>query len=556
MPYSAKKTGKNEITVMKKDSGEVVGHTTPAKYNAYMAALHIHDQPEHKCDGGCVGYAKGGWVPSADAKDLADIAESSFPLAADPEAMQAGLKSNIPQGGSLLDHIGVHLPSIQKTSGEGEYGVGPAAVLQGALRELTNPDTSYTPVAPMATGKVKRMSEGGIAGAPEKNDPSDIPEEIKEYVKESHKADRESRPDENWRIKPAEKPSSVAPYKRDEEETASEDHGEGPSTSGIPHFDEGSPGMVGDDPNAILQELAPQGSGTIAPSPDMPVQPPDQPPIQATTQPPAAPVAPVARTTSPASPVTDQTFMDRANKMLGLGPDQQAAFMNLLGNNTQKGQIGAGIAGIGDAIASGGTLGKVNPGALNRSEDLIQNKTKEGIEGMQTIRGNQEKAFDVAQKLEAQDPKSPLSQYAQKAYGDVGKKLGLDLSHASASLIADVAGKGVEELNTEYQGQLKQMGLQLQKEQVEATKANQEAERRQAALTAQQTANKTLADQGLLKKAANQITPSGRASQKELEREAGLGAGGPVKVDSQAQYDALPPGTHYVDSYGTEKVKK
>lgn len=42
MPYSSKKTGKNQVTVYKKDSGEVVGHTTPDKYNAYMAALHIH----------------------------------------------------------------------------------------------------------------------------------------------------------------------------------------------------------------------------------------------------------------------------------------------------------------------------------------------------------------------------------------------------------------------------------------------------------------------------------------------------------------------------------
>ncbi len=42
MPYTSKKTGKDEITVEKKDSGKVVGHTTPEKYNAYMAALHIH----------------------------------------------------------------------------------------------------------------------------------------------------------------------------------------------------------------------------------------------------------------------------------------------------------------------------------------------------------------------------------------------------------------------------------------------------------------------------------------------------------------------------------
>ena len=86
--------------------------------------------------------------------------------------------------------------------------------------------------------------------------------------------------------------------------------------------------------------------------------------------------------------------------------------MKLLGNKSQFGQIGAGVAGIGDAIASGGTLGKVNPGNLGKAEDIIQNKEKAGIEGMQTIRGNQEKAEKLSLKLKAQDPNSPLSKYA------------------------------------------------------------------------------------------------------------------------------------------------
>jgi hypothetical protein len=53
MPYSSKKTGKNEITVYKKDSGEVIGHTTPEKYDDYMAALHIHSG-DNAAEGGLV----------------------------------------------------------------------------------------------------------------------------------------------------------------------------------------------------------------------------------------------------------------------------------------------------------------------------------------------------------------------------------------------------------------------------------------------------------------------------------------------------------------------
>lgn len=52
MPYESRKTGKNEITVSKKGGG-VVGHTTPEKFNAYMAALHIHSG-DNAAQGGIV----------------------------------------------------------------------------------------------------------------------------------------------------------------------------------------------------------------------------------------------------------------------------------------------------------------------------------------------------------------------------------------------------------------------------------------------------------------------------------------------------------------------
>jgi hypothetical protein len=54
----------------------------------------------------------------------------------------------------------------------------------------------------------------------EEKDPSVIPEDIKEFIREAHKERNESRPDEGWRITPAAKPDAVnAPYKRDDEET-------------------------------------------------------------------------------------------------------------------------------------------------------------------------------------------------------------------------------------------------------------------------------------------------------------------------------------------------
>lgn len=43
MPYGYRKSG-DKITVFKKDTGKVVGHTTPGKLKAYLAALHIHSK--------------------------------------------------------------------------------------------------------------------------------------------------------------------------------------------------------------------------------------------------------------------------------------------------------------------------------------------------------------------------------------------------------------------------------------------------------------------------------------------------------------------------------
>lgn len=393
-------------------------------------------------------------------------------------------------------------------------------------------------------GEVGHFCDGGCASYAEggevpdqaptdtdKNDPSDLPEDVREYVEKQHKAIRESRPDENWRIKPMEKAENMAPYKREEEEEKAEED------AGIPHFDEGGQVDQVPDQNALFQEIAPPGTGTLSPSPAA------TPPMAAPIAPPPVPkvMAPPPPPLPPAPALTDQDYVNKANKMMGLNPQEQAAFMKLLGGNSQKAQIGAAVAGVGDAIASGGTLGKVNPGNLSRSEDLIQGNTKAGIEGMQTIRGNQEKALEEADKLEARDPKSPLSKWAQKAYGPVGKKIGLNLDNASASLIGDVTGKGVEALNTEFQSQMKIMGLDLQKKQVEATIGNQKAEREAQKASNVQGAAKALSDKGALKSLVDMIPgTAGHAANKVLERQAAAGNFTP-DVTAYAEKNGITP---------------
>ena len=104
MPYTHKKTGKNEVTVYKKDSGEVVGHTTPGKLNDYLAALHMHaDDAKGMAKGGVVeaprkilppmmAMADGGEVP--DLSDLPTPDENAPPVA--PPASPVAPASPIP----------------------------------------------------------------------------------------------------------------------------------------------------------------------------------------------------------------------------------------------------------------------------------------------------------------------------------------------------------------------------------------------------------------------------------------------------------------------------
>ena len=337
-------------------------------------------------------------------------------------------------------------------------------------------------------GEVEDHGEGPMVGNEENGmkDPSEIPDDIREYIDKAHKQIRESRPDENWHIKPAEKKEPVAPYKKQEDEEkgweslATNVREEGPGANEeIPGYDEGGQTP---DPNQDLSDIAKMGG--MAPGVPLPAaQPPMPAPVAApmATPPPMPapkpPMPPVSAATAP----TDEDFMARANKMLGLNPDQQAGFMKLLGDNAQKGQIGAGIAGIGDAIAAGGTLGKVNPGGMARSEDLIQGKTKEGLEGLQMIRGNQEKAYDVGEKIRGNEPFSPEIQKSLVSQFHIPPALSGAPRDVIYKMLDPIAQTQLKEAELAQANEFKKATLDFQKQQLQATEANAAAERANAA---------------------------------------------------------------------------
>lgn len=91
MPYSSKKTG-NKITVTKKDTGEVVGHTTPENYKGYMAALHMHE-PQKMAGGGFVStdenqaladFLKKDLTPGSSAQQLVQLPQTKEPDTIEP----------------------------------------------------------------------------------------------------------------------------------------------------------------------------------------------------------------------------------------------------------------------------------------------------------------------------------------------------------------------------------------------------------------------------------------------------------------------------------------
>lgn len=309
----------------------------------------------------------------------------------------------------------------------------------------------------------------------EEKDPSVIPEDIKEFIRQAHEERQDSRPDEGWRIMPGPKPEAIdAPYKQDEEDMPESDDVLDQLKSVGMNFDEG--GVIPDS-NQELQDVADAGTKPLgmpplaAPAPPMASKPMAPAPMSAPAQ--AMPAAPAAAP-------TDQAYMDRANKLLGLNPNQQAGFMKLLGNNAQKGQIGAGLAGIGDAIASGGTLGKVNPGGLHSAEELIQNKTNEGLQGMQTIRGNQEKALDVGEKLRGNDPFSPEIQKALVTQFHIPRALANAPRETIFKMLDPIAQTQLKEAELSQEAGYKNAALDLQKQQLKATVDNQKAEREHA----------------------------------------------------------------------------
>jgi|HubBroStandDraft_2_1064218.scaffolds.fasta_scaffold02334_4 hypothetical protein len=320
-------------------------------------------------------------------------------------------------------------------------------------------------------------------------------------------------------------------------------------------MDEG--GVAGDDPTKLLQEIAPPGTGTLTPSPARPPMPPPQAPPMAQTPPPApAPVqTPPPAATAQSAPVpapTDASYDKQASGILGgITPDTISQLMQSLNQSNAKGQIGAGIAGIGDAIAKG--VGRVDQNRMGETETNLKNRQEQALKAPEMMTALGKERYGLSEQLQAKDPNSPYSKVNQATYGSTLTQMGLSkaqISKMPASLISDLLSKKITledalaKINLEGTIRKGELGIQQQGVDVRKAEMGQKGEEIQDKALEEATKHPLLHPINAWK--ANQA----------LAKEGGVANQEPPTINSQAEYDALPSGTPYVDSQGNQAVKK
>jgi hypothetical protein len=189
-------------------------------------------------------------------------------------------------------------------------------------------------------------------------------------------------------------------------------------------MDEG--GVAGDDPNKILQEIAPPGTGILTPSPARaPMPPPQVPPMAQTppqapspvqTPPPAVPAQP-----APVPAPTAQNYDQQASSVLGTNPQELKAFLEKTNQPNWRQGVGLGLTGMADALSR---AGKSN----SNYEEQYGQRMQQGKENLSAIPGKVaemgKEQYGLSEQLQAKDPNSPYSKVVQNSERPTLKQLG------------------------------------------------------------------------------------------------------------------------------------
>jgi len=237
-------------------------------------------------------------------------------------------------------------------------------------------------------------------------------------------------------------------------------------------FDLGMGDLPINQPDPLNKLNIPQRTPQIAPQAVNP----------APTAPSPIPTPPVS--SSPISAPTDASYENKASNILGgITPEKINELMQTLNQGGKRAQLGAGLAGIGDAIAS---VGGQNPGHMKNSEEMIQQNKEMGMKLPGEMAAIGKEKYGLSQELQAKDPNSPYSKVVQNSERPTLKKLGwtdAQISSVPATAIQDASKNSLTFEDTQAKLKLEQtektLGFGLQKEQIEATKGNQQAQRQQ-----------------------------------------------------------------------------
>ena len=256
-----------------------------------------------------------------------------------------------------------------------------------------------------------------------------------------------------------------------------------------------------------------------------------------TAQPPAVEAIPEAP--APAS-IPSPAYDKQASDILG-GITQESIdqLMQSLDTQNRRGQIGVGLAGIGDAIAS---VGGVNPGHMKGAQGLLQANREAALKvpGMKAQVGKD--TYGLSKELESSDPSSPYSKIAQRTYGPDLLKMGVtqqEISRMPASLITDLFAKKVT--------------LEEAKARIAEDATYKRGMLANAKAQTQQAAAAGLGKRGLIKRATEGVF--GESPETKLLKEQVAGQPSAPEVTSQVEYEALPVGARYT-SGGVSHIKR
>ena len=218
-----------------------------------------------------------------------------------------------------------------------------------------------------------------------------------------------------------------------------------------------------------------------------------------------------------------------SDAMGGVTPEMLQALQEKLDSGRGWNALSVGLGGVSDAIQS---VGGIHENHMGNAQNMIQQRRENALKGAEMQMGAGKQKYELGKEIGNDDPASMRSFTAQEANKGFLNGLGFspdEVRKIPASMIDGLRSGALErdKVREEIKSReaMQGMGFGLQKEQIEATKANQEASRKLQYAKDQQDAAKAVAGRTLPQRAADKIF--GNPEVDILKKQAAGEAGGP-----------------------------